>query len=52
MKDACPTCEQVSCPDGRVCDIVNDLPMCLPRIPGGCETDNCGAGEKNPHKTC
>ncbi|KAL5249183.1 hypothetical protein ACHWQZ_G018138 [Mnemiopsis leidyi] len=45
MKNACPTCEQVRCPEDGVCDIVNDLPMCLPRIPGGCETDNCGAGE-------
>merc|ERR1712003_408803 len=55
VKDACPTCEQVKCPDEQVCDLVNDLPFCLPRVPGGCETDNCGAGkcvEDGPNYTC
>lgn len=55
VKNACPTCEQVQCPGDQVCSIVRDLPMCLPRIVGGCETDNCGPGtcvEEGPNYTC
>ena len=44
LKAACPTCEDVRCPTGEECNLVKDLPICLPRIPGGCEVDKCGQG--------
>jgi len=42
MKAACPTCDDVRCPDGQECGMVEDLPLCLPRVPGGCDADKCG----------
>merc|ERR1712176_89734 len=45
LKAACPTCDDVRCPEGQECQMVKDLPVCLPRVPGGCETDKCGKGE-------
>ena len=44
VKAACPTCDDVRCPEGQECQMVKDLPACVPRIPGGCEEDKCGKG--------
>jgi len=42
MAAACPTCDDVRCPEGQECGMVEELPLCLPRVPGGCEADKCG----------
>merc|ERR1719487_2912864 len=42
LKAACPTCDDVRCPEGQECGISDGLPLCLPRVPGGCEEDKCG----------
>ena len=44
LKAACPTCDHVRCPEGQECKMVEDLPQCAVRIPGGCEVDKCGEG--------
>ncbi|XP_063693608.1 uncharacterized protein LOC134825361 [Bolinopsis microptera] len=45
LKEACPTCEDVRCPVGEECNMVHDLPVCLPRVHGGCEVARCGQGD-------
>ena len=45
IKAACPTCENVRCGEGMECKMVEDLPQCVIRIPGGCEVDKCGEGK-------
>ena len=45
IKDACPTCDLVTCPEGQQCEMVDGLPSCQERVPGGCDTNRCGSGE-------
>ena len=33
------------CGEGMECKMVEDLPQCVIRIPGGCEVDKCGEGK-------
>jgi len=33
------------CAEGQECQIVEELPQCVERIPGGCEENKCGEGE-------
>ena len=47
VKAACPTCDDVRCPEGQECGMSDGLPVCLPRVPGGCEEDKCGDQGKN-----
>ncbi|KAL5252435.1 hypothetical protein ACHWQZ_G015268 [Mnemiopsis leidyi] len=45
IRAACPTCDNVRCVEGQECKMVEDLPQCVIRIPGGCEVDKCGEGD-------
>lgn len=42
LKSACPSCDDVRCPEGNECQMVDGLPTCVVRVPGGCEENKCG----------
>jgi len=56
LQAACPTCDSVRCNEGMECQMIDDLPECVERIPGGCEVDNCGDNgvcvEDGPNYEC
>jgi len=56
LQAACPTCEQVRCGEDEECSMADDLPVCLVRVPGGCEEDKCSENgvciEDGPNYEC
>ena len=43
IKEACPTCDLVSCPKGEVCEMVSGKPACVEIQLGPCDKNPCGS---------